>query len=154
VSHVRTQIAAALAATLTGLTTSGTRVYVARELPIGQSALPALLVYADEETVEPMRTANAWPQTLRRQLSVRIDCVAEDTGDLENTLATMLLEVETALNASFAAASCSNLIPDGLVLAGVPAPERDAEGERTIGRLSCRWFGTYFTAANAPETAL
>jgi hypothetical protein len=152
-SHVRAQIASALALTLTGLTTSGTRVHVARELPLSQSALPALLVYADEETVEPMRTANAWPQTLRRQLSVRIDCVAEDTGDLETTLATMLAEVESALNASFAAVSCNNLIPDGLVLSEVSV-ERDAEGERTIGRLSCRWVGPYYTAANAPETAL
>jgi hypothetical protein len=152
-SHVRTQIATALASTLTGLTTTGVRVYLARELPMPQSALPALLVYADEESIEPMRTANAWPQTLRRQLSVRIDCIAEDTGSLEATLNTMLAEVETALNASSAAATCTNRIPDGLVLSEVSV-ERDADGERTIGRLSSRWVGPYYTAANAPETAL
>jgi hypothetical protein len=152
-SHVRTQIATALASTLTGLMTTEARVYLARELPLGQSALPALLVYADEETVEPMRTANAWPQTLRRALSVRIDCIAEDTGSLESVLNTMLSEVETAINASIAAASCSNRIPDGLVLSEVSV-ERDAEGERTIGRLSSLWVGPYYTAANTPETSL
>lgn len=152
-SHIRTQIVAALQATLTGLTSTETRVYAGRALPLPNSPLPALLVYADDETVEPMRVATAWPQTLNRRLDVRIDALAEDDGTLDADLQAILAEVETAINASAAAATCGGVVPDALILTEINV-ERDADAERTIGRLNTRWTGTYYTAANAPETAL
>ncbi len=153
-SHVRAQIAAALSATLTGLGTTGARVHVARpeDLAIANTALPALLVYADSESVTPSPTVLAWPNRLERVIEVRIIALADDDGRLEDTLAQILTEIEAALHGSSAVAQLGGLLPAGLHLASVEI-ERDADGERTTGRLNTTWAGIYYTYSNAPETA-
>jgi hypothetical protein len=153
-AHVRAQITAAAAAALTGLATTGTRVHVARpaDNALPQSGLPALLIYADQESVDTSPTVFAWPFRQERTLEVRIEALAEDAGAIEATLATMLSEIEAGLNASQATNTLGGLIPAGLRLTGVEVL-REAEAEVIVGRLITIWTGTYYTYSNAPETA-
>jgi hypothetical protein len=153
-SHVRAQITAAVAAALTGLTTTGSRVHVARpaDNALPQSGLPALLIYADAESVDTSPTVFAWPFRQERMLEVRVEALAADDGTIEATLATMLAEIEAGLNASQATNTLGGLVPAGLRLTGVETV-REAEADVIIGRLITTWTGTYYTYSNAPETA-
>lgn len=153
-SHVRAQIAAALAARLTGLATTGARVHVARpdDMEIASTALPALLIYADSESVSASPTIFAWPNRLERVIEVRVIALAEDGGTIEATLAQILDEVESALHASAADAQLGGLLPAGLHLAAVDI-DRDSSPERTVGRMTTVWTGIYYTYSNAPGTA-
>jgi hypothetical protein len=153
-SHVRTQITAALAAALTGLPTTLGRVFVSRptDRPLQSYELPCLLVYADQESVDTSPTIFAWPFRQERTLEVRVEALAQDNNVIEATLATMLAEVESAINASQATATLGGLVPAGLRLTGVETV-REAEAEVIVGRLITTWTGTYYTYSNAPETA-
>ena len=51
-SHVRQQIRERVATTLTGLTTTGSRVYQSRVYPLGPNNLPGLLVFTSSESSE------------------------------------------------------------------------------------------------------
>jgi hypothetical protein len=153
VSHVRAQIAAAIAATLADLPTSGPRVHVARpaDWPIAAAQLPAVLIYADAESISSNEVA-AWPRRLVRDMDVRIEALAEGMDDAEATLSRMLAEIEFALNASKLTASCGGLLLMPLLLTALDVA-READGERTIGRLATTWTCSYTTYSNAPETA-
>jgi len=154
VTHVRAQITAALANTLGRISTTGGRVHVARpeNWPLATTQLPALLLYADAESVATTEIL-AWPRRLERTLQVRVEVLAEDDDDLESTLSAMLAEIEAAIGASKAASSCGGLLVHPLTLVDVDVT-RDADAGRTVGRLVTTWTGTYYTYSNAPETAI
>jgi hypothetical protein len=154
VSHVRTQIVDYLAARLTGLATTGLNVHVARppDQPLADTALPALLLYADAESVATTEIMS-WPRRLERTVEVRIEALAQDDGRLEDTLSQMLTEIEAALHASQVTASAGGLLVGPLVLTSIEVA-READAERTVGRLATTWTGTYYTYSNAPETAI
>jgi hypothetical protein len=154
VSHVRKQIIDYLAARLTGLTTTGSNIYICRptDRPLADTALPALLLYADSESVT-ITEIMSWPRRLERTLEVRIEAIAQDNGSLEDTLALMLTEIESALHTSRVTASAGGLLVGPLVLSGVEV-SREGDAERTVGRLATTWTGTYYTYSNTPETAI
>ena len=52
-AHVRQQLRERAATTLTGLTTTGSRVYQSRIYPLGAANLPGLLIYTKSEASEP-----------------------------------------------------------------------------------------------------
>ena len=54
-AHVRTSIRTAIASRLTGLTTTGSRVYPSRIQPLADANLPCLRVYLDEEEIAKQR---------------------------------------------------------------------------------------------------
>ena len=60
-AHVRTSIRSAIVSRLTGLTTSGARVYPSRIHPLADANLPCLRVYLDEEEIDSESIgADAW----------------------------------------------------------------------------------------------
>lgn len=154
-SHVRAQIVAALSVTLGGLATTGSRVHVARpaDLELAGTDLPALLIFADSESVTPSPIVFAWPNRLERSIDIRIVAVVEDDGTLEATLSQILTEIENAMQSSSVTSRVGGLVTAGLHLSAVEI-ERDASGERTLGRLTTSWSGVYYTYSNAPETAV
>lgn len=93
--HIRRQIRTALATALTGLTTTGTRVYPYRVDPLPAGSLPALTVAVVADGVERMEIAQ--PAFTRRTLIAEVRAVASATSAVENTLDGICAEVETAL---------------------------------------------------------
>lgn len=95
-SHLRTQIRNAVVATL-GLT--GSRVYASRRHPVEADKLPALCVYAFDETSELHGKAAAATRPLLRQLNMAVEAVAQANDNVDDSLDVICGDVEVALGA-------------------------------------------------------
>jgi len=144
--HGRQQIREAAAAALTGLTTTGTRVYQSRVHPLADNKLPCLLVETNSEqiTVESVHA----PSMLQRELTLTVRAVAKVTGNLDDTLDTMVAEVETAIGNTTLGGKVKSLVLESI------ATEMSGESDRPVGVLTMNWRAVYFTVSNAPNTII
>jgi len=146
-SHVRTQIRDAIATRLTGLTTTGARVYRSRAFSLEDAELPSLSVYIKSEEIAEV-TLGTTP-TLTRRLALVIEAHASANDDLDTTLDTICAEVETAMEPL-------------LTISGVNVPailrtteiEFLSDGEELIGLATMAWSIDARTAEDAPETLI
>lgn len=95
--HLHKQIRAAAVTKLTGLTTSGARVYENRLHPFDTASLPGLRVSLGDDSVTP-ETIHA-PHIQSHQLELVVECVAAAVASLDDTCDLMSKEVEIALSA-------------------------------------------------------
>jgi hypothetical protein len=95
--HLHKQIRAALVTKLTGLTTTGARVYANRLQPMQDANLPGLRIFAAEERSEPVTLAD--PHVQSRELVVVIEGCSKKVSGLDDELDLISKEVETALAA-------------------------------------------------------
>lgn len=102
-NHLHKQIRDALVTKLTGLATSGARVYANRLAMLPDALAPTLLITLDEESVTGS-TVSA-PAMLERELRLTVAAVAKASSALDDTLDQMSKEVETALAAGITVAS-------------------------------------------------
>ena len=93
-SHIRTQLRAALQSALTGLPTTGDRVSINRSAPVSAARTPCLLITTPREEIEQVG-AMASPIIMRR-ITVVIEAAASGT-DLDAQLDQIAVEVETAM---------------------------------------------------------
>jgi hypothetical protein len=99
VAHVRKLIRDRVAATLTGLTTTGSNVYTSRVYPIVTGELPALLVYTKEEMIEhiSMSVATTSNRHQKRTLEVAVEVFVKGVAGYDNLVDQICEEVEVAL---------------------------------------------------------
>ncbi len=135
-SHARQAIREAAATLLTGLTTTGARVFQSRMAP--QESLPCLLVMTDGEEI----TWGAFEKQLDRRLTLTVVGLAKATANVDDTLDTIAAEVETALGADLK-----------YELTGI-AVDFDESLEKPAGRIVLTFSIRYFTTAGAPGTVL
>ena len=134
--HSRQTIREAAATKVTGLTTTGTRVFQSRMVP--QDSLPALLVTTNDEEITPGTIG-----TLQeRQLELVITGVAKASA-ADDTLDTIALEVETAM-ATFTYRNELTRIE----------VDFDEALEKPAGRIALTYRVTYFTNAGSPGTPI
>lgn len=132
-SHVRTQIRAAVVGLLTGLATTGSRVFQSRMRPQTGDALPCLLISTADEDIAPTTSlGGALDRTL--QLVVR-GFAAGATCD--STLDQIAFEVETVL------------LPEGYVLRRIET-DFDDELDKPVGEIRLTFETLYFTPAGSP----
>lgn len=145
-SHARTQIRNAAKTALTGLTTSGSRVFANRLYALADTELPGLRLSLDAETVQP-ETVDASP-ILARQIELVVECCAKANSALDDTCDAMQLEVEKALAAG--------LTISGKQLTVVLASSSfdDTLGLMPVAVLKLVFLVSFFTRANAPDTFL
>jgi hypothetical protein len=92
--HVRKQIRDDVVTTLTGLTTTGTRVFASRVYPNEAGKLPLLCVYSLNEASELIAMNG---NQLLRSLEIVVEGYAKAKANLDDTLDTIAKEVEEAL---------------------------------------------------------
>lgn len=142
-SHLHTQIRAAVVTALTGLTTSGPRVYANRLMGLPQDFAPSLIVTLDEEQSEGITIHG--PIIYQRSLTVVVAAYAKESAGIDDTLDQMGLEVEAALSAGIQV--------DGQVLellyAGMSFD--DELGDRPTGVRRMNFTLTFTAAADAPD---
>lgn len=99
--HVRKQIRDAIAAVLTGLVTTGARVYPGRTWPMDPTKYPALLVYAHGGPSQFIATgATDADIALERQEDIIVEGVCRTAGEEpDDTLDLIAAEVEAAMMA-------------------------------------------------------
>lgn len=94
--HLRKQIRVAAAAALTGLSTTGSRVFTSRARAIQASDLPCLRVFGDDESIQNQTMG---PNRERaRTMSILVEAIASGNTAPEDTADQMVKEVEIALD--------------------------------------------------------
>ena len=142
--HVHRQIRGAVVTLLTGLATTGTRVYANRLRPMQDSDLPGLRVFLDDESAEAA-TADS-PTTIKRTITLVVEACAKYSAGLDDSLDQMSKEVEVALK-------------DGATIAGRYVPISyigmaftDEQSDRPIGVKRMSLNVEAYTKSDAPDT--
>lgn len=142
-NHLHQQIRAAVVTALTGLATTGTRVYANRLQPLPDALSPTLLITLDEETATPA-TFHTNP-ILERELRLTVAAVAKATSGLDDTLDQISKEVEAALAA-------------GITLSGrrldftyTGMSFDDEQSDKPVGIKRMNFSVPFTAAANAPD---
>lgn len=144
--HVRKQLREAVAAAVTSLTTTGSRVSQSRVYALETDGLPALIVTTDGEDASPL---SVHALDVERAIDVAITGYAAAASDLDDTLDLIAKEVEIALaNGVTISAKVIPLYYDGCEI------EFDGEGEKPKGSITLRYKATAFTAAGVPDAFL
>jgi hypothetical protein len=143
--HARRSIREAAAAALTGLATTGSRVYQSRLYTLRDADLPCLLINTDDEAIT---NATLGSQILERQLTLTVRCVAKATASLDDVLDQIIEEVEPVLNDATLGGSAKALQLQSIGIEMVDTLDKPA------GVATLTYTGTYYTAGNAPGVSL
>lgn len=138
--HVRQALREAAVTALTGLTTTGARVYDSRIHPLSDGVLPCLTVYCPEEAAEKAGLGNL----LDRDMTLVVRGYARGASGVEDTLDTICEEVETALTALDGA--------KWVTLRSIEQTFSD-DGDMPIAQVEIRFQVYYQTVAGVPGTA-
>jgi hypothetical protein len=150
--HVRQQIRDAVVTGLTGLTTTGSRVYPGRTRPLAKGHDATLLVYTRSETGE--RTVQGAPGKITRRCLLDIEGRVSTAGVPDDMLDTIASEIETAMAAliNFGTARVLGGLAMNLEYLGTDIIA-EADGERHDGGVRVQYRVTYRTVEGAPTVA-
>jgi len=143
-NHLRRQIREAAATAVTGLTTTGARVYQARVYPLQEAEVPGLLVFTNDEA--SARVGMPRPSLFERHLQLVIEGHAKAVSDLEDTLDAIAKEVEIALSTDagfLALVKPASLVSTEIDLVG--------EIEKPVGRVRLTFDCTYYAREDTPD---
>lgn len=146
-SHVRQQIRERFATTVTGLTTTGSKVYQSRVYNMEAANLPGLIVYTKEETSQPIVIGSS--RTLERILSLNVEAYVKAVSDSDDTIDTIAKEIETAIAAD---TTLNSLAKDCFL--ETTEINYNGEGEQPIAVMTMTYQIMYITTEGSPGTAL
>lgn len=147
-AHLRQQIREYVGGTLvSGLTTTGTRVYQSRLYPMADDNLPGLLVYTTTEESEPDVMGST--RNMDRSMNLVIEGFAKTATNLDDKLDTIADEVETAM----AGSPTINSLAKNSWLAGTEIALM-GEGETPVGVITMNFNVIYRTQDSSPDTAV
>lgn len=139
--HAHRQIREAVATLLTGLTTTGSRVYPNRLHTLTDANLPGLRVYMDDEEV----IGSNIDKTQDRKPALIVECCAKSNTDLDDLLDESSKEVEVALSGGITIGSA------WLDAEYTGMQFDDAISEKPVGVKRLRFAITFTAASNAPD---
>lgn len=155
--HLRQQIRDAVAARVTGLTTTQARVYLGRTRPLEQDHLPALFVFTRQEISRLLSLGR--PRTTLRIVDLkvegRVQLAAQGAGvdtaqACEDLLEDIALEVERKM---FGEDTTFGRLVKDLVLTGT-VKTVTAAGDRHEGSMLLSFDVSYATREAAPDSAV
>lgn len=150
-AHARKQIRDAVAALVTGLSTTGDRVHTGRVSNYAEHELPAINVLVTDESIE-QQTIH-YPAVLQRNLQARIECTARLIDGIEDELDQIALEVEHAIAASASTVSLSGILNGSIALNAVET-EREENVAVPVGKITLIYAAQYEVHNNAVDTPL
>jgi hypothetical protein len=148
-AHVRTQIRDAVVTALTGLPTTGTRVFSGRARPMAKDSDPYWLVYATEERVDVHAMGADPVQERTLTLMVEGRAVASDAEAIEVLLDQIAAEGEPAIVRDASLGGRTQEVTLTAVRINVEAP-----GERHQGEVRMEFRVVYRTRESAPHIPL
>jgi len=146
-NHLRRQIREAVATLLTGLTTTGSRVYQSSVSNLKENQLPGLIIMTPEEDVEQADIGGLQQRTLNIEVIGKAKAVA----DVDDTLDGIAKEVEIAINASTTANTLNGLV-SGIQLYSTKISISD-ETDRKVGEIRMSFTALYFNQAATPDVS-
>lgn len=142
-NHLHTQIRSAVVTALTGLATSGSRVYANRLMPLPDALSPTLNVTLDEERAEAATMHS--PRMVDRELTVVVTAAAKATAALDDTLDQMGKEVEVALAGGITVAGrVLDVFYTGMSF-------EDEQGDKPVGARRMTFSIPFTAMSNAPD---
>lgn len=145
-SHIRKQIRDALVTAVTGLTTTGSRVYRSRVYPLESGKLPGLCVYTKSEEVTNSTLTR--PRTQTRQLEASVEAYLMANTNFDDTLDTIAVEIEEAIYSNTAL----NALVKQINITGFEA-DYSGDGEKVVGVGNFSVQIIYSARENDIETA-
>ncbi len=145
-AHVRKTIRDNVTTTLTGLTTTGSRVYQTRLFPLATAKLPGLCIYTRSETTQ--YASVSLPRTQVRELEGLVEAYAKGTASIDNTLDAIAVEEEEDL---YADVTRGGNAKDTQVTSF--EVDYDGEGDQSVGVARFTISVTYVTVENDIEAA-
>lgn len=139
--HVRQQLRDQIAAILTGLTTTGSKVFKSRAYPIQEIDLPCLLVKTENERVDYL-TINP-PAQQERNITITVEAVARANSNLDDMLDKICKEVEIAIENAVT-------ISKDIQLAGTNI-DTSVVGSQPVGMATMIYRMKVYTLSNAPD---
>jgi hypothetical protein len=148
VLHMRRQIRDAIEVVLSGLATTGSRIYVARPegQPLQADELPGLRLSTPGETIETLTMGAG--RIRARTLQVQVELVVKSTGTPAATVDTMRKEIEVALDADPTLGGLASWVELRQISLALDA---SADAPEALGTLG--FEALYHTAAGAPHLA-
>jgi len=144
-THARKQIRDALASRLSGLSTTGARVFSHRYHEFNDDELPGLRVYAESDEVLGQMMGGRQ----HRRVQFVVEACAKVLTTLEDTLDQIALEVEAAIGAEN---TLGGLVKGGTNYEGIGDFNVQHEGEKPVGVWPLRFTADYDTDAATPQT--
>jgi len=141
--HVHKQLRDAVMAQVTGLVTTGLRVFSSRVYPMEESEMPGLCVFVLRDEATPLTIHEL---QYERLTEVKVQGYAKTVGDMEDVLDQMKSEVETAL----AGLTLVNDKAIYLVYSGCES-ELLGEGDQKHGVVTMSYRASLVTNAVAPD---
>jgi hypothetical protein len=143
-NHIRRQLREAVAAAVTGLTTTGANVFQWPAYALQDANLPALRVSATDSSSQ-VESIHA-PALISRIVEVIVEGVAKANADLDDTLDDIAKEVESALGPGVTVSS--KTVQLGYTGCEI---EVSGDGEKPTGTIRMRFETTLYNLANAPD---
>lgn len=147
--HVRTQLRQAAVALLTGLPTTGARVWRGRIRTLAADHAPSLLVYTNDEEIVLAHQGTPAVQDRSVDLMVEGRANATESDALEDLLDVIAAEVEPAIldNWSFGGLASHTVLTK-------TRARIEAKGDRLNGGIRLEFRVTYSTAEGHPTVAV
>jgi hypothetical protein len=147
-SHVRTQIRDAFVARLAGLATTGAAVFGQRTRPVN-AVPPFLKVWIGDDSGEVLNATDDMVE--QRSADIVIEAYAKDSGDMEDILDQIALEVQTQI-----ATTPDRTFGGRVNILGAARIEPDVDDslEKPCGLNRITYPITYFIAGTNPAVAL
>jgi hypothetical protein len=146
-NHVAEQIVAAAVTALTGLTTTGARVFDSRVYPVKETDCPCLLIDQGDESIAGGELFG-FSRSVERTLELLVIAKVEQNTSYRTLVNTIRKEVEVALAANQAIGGAKWVQPASCLI------ELSGEGEKPIASGTMTFEVHYITALNAPDAAL
>jgi len=153
--HVRKQVRDAFAAKITGLSTTGSRVFTSRIDNLAASDLPCIRLYTVVEEIQHDDVL-AVPYMQHRTVGLRVEVLAKQASGMVDTLNQICLEVEEAIEAEPTLGGLSPLHAsyrhvDEQYSGGLSSGNA---GDQPAGMATMDWQFVVLTMNDAPNVAL
>jgi len=151
-NHIRRQIREAFATQVTGLATSGARVYQSRIRNMAAEDLPGLKIYTEQESIEDNAgtTYQSNPDLQHRTILLRCEAMIKATADVDDKLDLMCQEVEIAIAANPTLGGLARL-QCWLVSTAI---DFDGSLEQPVGRAVMTWKIVTLTMSDRPDVVV
>lgn len=143
-NHVRQQLRDQIAFAVTGLETTGARVFKSRAYVLQETDLPCLVVKTEYEKDEYLTVHD--PEKVQRDITITIEATARETLDLDDKLDTICKEVEVAIANATTVAQSKEIVGTNI--------DTSVVGSRPVGRATMIYKMTVYTLADEPDTAV
>jgi hypothetical protein len=146
--HVDKQIRDAATTLLTGLTTTGSRVYKSRVYPLQDADLPGLRVFVDGSEMQAATLGGAG-RYVERRVNLVVEFCGKAIASYDDSADASKKEIETAI-------AGDNSLGGKVKYTQLTRieTERDGEGEQVVVMTRLTFECVVYTALNAPDVPL